>query len=79
MAAQEDENIRPDEDKSNICPVHQIDAGVSICVTGSLENTTDVIEKLVRVEIAENGTSMKATHVCMKTYFLKNRSGEVVR
>ena len=28
--------------------------------------------------MAENGTSMKATHVCMKTYFLKNRSGEVV-
>jgi hypothetical protein len=37
-----------------------------------------VVEKLVRVEMAENGTSMKATHVCMKTYFLKNRSGEVV-
>ena len=74
MAGQEDKNIRPDEDKSNICT----DTGASICVTGSLENTTDVVEKLVRVEMAENGTSMKATHVCMKTYFLKNRSGEVV-
>ncbi len=73
----EDKNIRPDEDKSNI----YTDTGVSICVTGSLENTTDVVEKLVRVEMAENGsygTSMKATHVCMKTYFLKNRSGAVV-
>jgi len=47
-------------------------------VMGSLENTKDVVEKLVRVEMAENGTSMKATQVCMKTYFLKNRSGEVV-
>ena len=47
-------------------------------MTGSLENTTDVVEKLVRVEMAENGTSMKATHVRMKTYFLKNRLGEVV-
>ncbi len=28
--------------------------------------------------MAENGTSMKATHVCMKIYFLKNKSGEVV-
>ena len=74
MAGQEDKKIRPDEDKSNICT----DTGASICVTGSLENTTDVVEKLVRVEMAENGTSMKATHVCMKTYFLKNRSGEVV-
>ncbi len=74
MAGQEDKNIRPDEDKSNICT----DTGASICVTGSLENTTDVVQELVRVEMAENGTSMKATHVCMKTYFLKNRSGEVV-
>ncbi len=72
MAGQED--IRPDEDKSNICT----DTGASICVTGSLENTIDVVEKLVCVEMAENGTSMKATHVCMETYFLKHRSGEVV-
>ena len=35
-----------------------------------------MVEKVVRV--AENGTSMKATHVCMKTYFLKNRSREVI-
>ena len=28
--------------------------------------------------MVENATSMKATHDCMKTYFLKNRSGEVV-
>ncbi len=34
--------------------------------------------KLVRVEMPENGTSMKVTHVCMKTYFVKNRSGEVI-
>ncbi len=28
--------------------------------------------------MAENGTSMKATHVFMKTFLLTNRSGEVV-
>jgi hypothetical protein len=66
MAGQEDKNIRPDEDKSNICT----DTGASICVTGSLENTIDVVEKLVSVEMAENERSMK--------YFLKNRSGEVI-
>ena len=37
-----------------------------------------MIEKLVRVEMAENGRSMKGTPECKKTYFLKNRSGEVV-
>ena len=45
MAGQEDKKIRPDEEKLNICT----DTGASICVTGSLENTTDVVEKLVRV------------------------------
>jgi hypothetical protein len=74
MAGPEDKNFRPDEEKSSLCT----DTGAFICVTGSLENTTNVVEKSVRVEMAENGTSMKATHVCMKTYFLKNRSGEVV-
>ena len=44
--------------KSNICT----DTGASICVTGSLENTTEVVEKLVRVEMAENETSMKGCH-----------------
>ncbi len=74
MAGQEDKNIRPDEDNSNICT----DTGVSICVTGSLENTKHVVEKLICVEMADNGTSIKATHVCMKTHLLKNRSGEEV-
>ena len=37
-----------------------------------------MVEKLVRVEMVENGTSMKDTHDCVRTYFLKNRSGEVV-
>ena len=69
MAGREDKKIRPDEDKSNICTA----TGALICVTGSLENTTDVVEKLVRVEMVENGASMKAAHNCMKTYFLKNR------
>jgi hypothetical protein len=74
IAGQEDKKIRPDEDKSNICT----NTGASIGVTDSLQNTTNVVEKLVSVEMAENGTWMKTTHVCMKTYFLKNRLGEVV-
>ncbi len=37
---QEDRNICPDEDKSNICT----DTGASICVTGCLENTANVVE-----------------------------------
>ena len=47
-------------------------------ITGSLANTTDVQAKSVIVDMAESGTSMNATHTCMKTYFVKNRTGEVV-
>ena len=41
MAGQEDRNITPDEDKSNICT----DTGASVCITGSLEHTTEVVGK----------------------------------
>ncbi len=47
-------------------------------LTGSLANTTDVVEETVIIDMAESGSSMKATHTCMKTYFMRNRTGEVV-
>jgi hypothetical protein len=43
-------------------------------MTGSLANTTDVVEKTVIVDMAESGANMTATHTCMKTYFIKNRT-----
>ena len=60
-----------EDDKSNICT----DCGASMTITGSLANTTDVQAKSVIVDMAESGTSMSATHTCMKTYFVKNRTG----
>ena len=63
-----------EDDKSNICT----DCCASMTITGSLANTTDVQAKSVIVDMAESGTSMNATHTCMKTYFVKNRTGEVV-
>ncbi len=47
-------------------------------VTGSLANTTNVVEKTVPNEIAESGTSMKETHTCMQTYFMRNQTKETV-
>ncbi len=58
MAGQEDKNIRPVKDKSNICT----DTEASICVTGSLENTTNVVEKLVRVEMAGREWNVDESH-----------------
>ena len=63
-----------DEDKTHLCA----DCGATVTITGSLANTTDVKEKNVVIEMAEDGAAMNATHTCMKTYFMKNRSGETV-
>ena len=63
-----------EEDKSHICA----DCGASMTITGSLANTTEVVKKSVIVDMAENGTEMRSTHSCMKTYFIKNRSGETI-
>ena len=68
------ERTSVENDKSYICT----DCGASMTITSSLANTTDVQAKSIIVDMAESGTSMKATHTCMKTYFVKNRAGEVV-
>ena len=68
------ERASVENDKSYLCT----DCGASMTITGSLANTTDVQAKSIIVDMAESGTSMNATHVCMKTYFVKNRTGEVV-
>ena len=51
-----------------------MDCGASRTVTGSLLNTREVIKKTINIETADG---LKATHTCLKTYFLRNRMGEV--
>jgi hypothetical protein len=69
-----DQVIQRDKDKTNICRVWSI-----YFVTGSLEKTADMVAKLVCVEMAEYGMSIKEFHTFMKTYFLKKRSGKWFR
>ena len=54
-----------------------MDCGASRTVTGSLLNTREVIEKTINIETADGKQSLKSTHTCLKTYFLRNRTGEV--
>ena len=75
MARPAAERFSAEDENSNIICT---DCGASMTITGSLANTTDVVEKAVIVDMAENGATMKATHTCMKTYFIKNRTGEVI-
>ena len=43
-----------------------------------LLNCVDVEEHKTIIETAKEGESIMATHVCRKTYFVKNRVGDMV-
>ena len=55
------------------------DCGAAKTLTGSLLNTTATTEKVTIIESADGRDSMKASHKCIKTYFLRNRTGEVTK
>ncbi len=55
-----------------------IDCGALVTITGSLLNFIDVEEHKTIIETAKERKSMMATHVCRKTYFVKNRAGDMV-
>jgi hypothetical protein len=55
-----------------------VDCGASTTMTGSLLNCSDIEERITTVETAKDGEGMTATHSCNKTYFVRNRVGEVV-
>jgi len=55
-----------------------MDCGASITITGSLINCVDVEEHKTIIETAKEGESIVATHTCRKTYFVKNRVGDMV-
>jgi len=54
-----------------------MDCGASITITGSLINCVDVEEHKTIIETAKEGESIMATHSCRKTYFVKNRVGDI--
>ncbi len=55
-----------------------MDCGASFIIKGSLLNCVDVGEHKTTIEIAKVGESTMATNVCSKTYFVKNRVGDMV-
>jgi hypothetical protein len=56
-----------------------MDCGASITITESLLNCVDVEEHKTIIETAKEGESIMATHVCRKTYFVKNRVKDMAR
>ncbi len=61
-----------DEIKPVIC-----DGGATSTLSSSFENCTDCQPKTVEIKTAEGGVVMTTTHVCMKTYYVKSRTGEI--
>ncbi len=40
-------------------------------------NCSDVQERVVAIQTAQGGTVMLTSHVCLKTYFVRDRTGEL--
>ncbi len=66
--------IPMDKDKGYLCA----DCGASILITVSLANETDIVEKRVRIDMAESGATTISSHSCKKTHFVKDRLGQLV-
>ena len=53
------------------------DDGATCTLTKSLENCTQCKPKVVEIQTAHGATIMRTTHLCYKTYFVKDRLGEI--
>jgi hypothetical protein len=53
------------------------DGGATSTLSSSFENCTDCQPKTVEIKTAEGGVVMTTTHVCMKTYYVKSRTGDI--
>jgi hypothetical protein len=54
-----------------------VDCGATTTLTVSLNNITDVRPKLVTIQLAMAGVTMKSSHVGTKTYYVYDRTGTV--
>jgi hypothetical protein len=54
-----------------------MDCGASKTITGSLVNCKDVMQKVTFIETADGEEHVKSIQTCTKTYFVRNRMGEV--
>jgi hypothetical protein len=52
------------------------DGGAKSTLSSLFENCADCQPKTVEIKTAEGGVVMTTTHVCMKTYYVKSRTGE---
>ena len=53
------------------------DGGATSSLSSSFLNCAEVTERIVPIQTAQGGTVMLTTHVCLKTYFVRDRTGEL--
>jgi hypothetical protein len=53
------------------------DGGATCTLTKTLENCTQCKPKVVDIQTAQGATLMSTTHICLKTYYVRDRLGEV--
>ena len=46
-------------------------------MSSSFLNCSEVTERVVPIQTAQGGTVMLTTHVCLKTYYVRYRTGEI--
>jgi hypothetical protein len=62
---------------NNETPYVIVDGGATTTLASSFENCTDINPKKVNINLAEGGIAMVTTHVCLKTNYLRSRTGEI--
>jgi hypothetical protein len=53
------------------------DGGATSSLSSSFLNCTEITERAVPIHTAQGGTVMTTTHVCLKTYYARDRTGEL--
>jgi len=53
------------------------DGGATSSLSSSFRNCAEITERVVSIQTAQGGTVMQTTHVCLKTYYVRDRTGEL--
>ena len=53
------------------------DGGATSSLSSSVMNCSEIVERVVPIQTAQGGTVMVTTHVCLKTYYVRDRTGEM--
>ncbi len=54
-----------------------VDGGATSTLTKSFENCTQIRPKVAAIQTAGGATSIHTTHICLKTYFVRDRTGTI--